>query len=313
MILTYLVMIDCLSPLCPRQGAEEGERGREREQARNPLASNPAERKSKQDKGGNSLAHNPSERKKARQRNPCERKRERHQREQLGRGQVSEALRTITGDRNGAEPVNLSHADSGHEHWRSARVQGGASPHPYTQTPCKHARRQERERYATTHAASQHDRGHSQAGRIVDAPSPSPPPPDKDKEERWSTHILRQVWRLCGHAIRRGGGATKDLLLWRGLAFCASPDVLHGSLFRLLLLPRWILTHWAPPNTEHLLYYCVLVCLLPGADARRYQEEVHQSSYSRVLLQQVLVSTVEPLVAPVHGGTVSMGMAAAET
>ena len=38
-----------------------------------------------------------------------------------------------------------------------------------------------------------------------------------------------------------------------------------------------------------------------------------QSTYSRVLLQQVLVSTVEPLVAPVHGGTVSMGMAAAET
>ena len=40
----------------------------------------------------------------------------------------------------------------------------------------------------------------------------------RSKTSRWSTHILLSIWRLWENVVR-GGGVTKDLLLWRGLAF----------------------------------------------------------------------------------------------
>ena len=50
----------------------------------------------------------------------------------------------------------------------------------------------------------------------------------KIKGERWSTYILRRIWRLWGHAIR-GGGVTKDILLWRDLAFWRKEQQKHHT------------------------------------------------------------------------------------
>ena len=49
------------------------------------------------------------------------------------------------GDTNGTEPASVFHADSGHEHRRSARAEGEGSLRPPTQTPRKQARQREGE------------------------------------------------------------------------------------------------------------------------------------------------------------------------
>ena len=48
------------------------------------------------------------------------------------------------------------------------------------------------------------------------------------KGERWSTYMLRRIWRLWGHAVR-GGGPTKDILLWRDLAFWRGEQHKHHT------------------------------------------------------------------------------------
>ncbi|CAE7528629.1 unnamed protein product [Symbiodinium sp. CCMP2592] len=50
----------------------------------------------------------------------------------------------------------------------------------------------------------------------------------RTKGERWSTYILRMIWRLWGHAVR-GGGVTRDMLLWRGLAFWRTEQRKHPT------------------------------------------------------------------------------------